>query len=180
MVFRQHLGQHELCVDEAGGASGSYQVRVTDSNLCQALSTPLTLPVIPRPEMRFDSLVPVCATRTEPLLLVASPAGGTFSGPGVTGNQFDATKSRGGLHTVTYTYAGTSACPVTISRQIRVEPPAEINLPERVTVLMDNSVTLRPTIKDNLSASSGNRPKVCQTQPFRIRTPVPPRQPLIS
>jgi gliding motility-associated-like protein len=121
------------------GQGGSYQVRVTDSNLCQALSTPLTLPVIPRPEMRFDSLVPVCATRTEPLLLVASPAGGTFSGPGVTGNQFDATKAGAGLHTVTYTYAGTSACPVTISR--------EINLPERVTVLMDNSVTLRPTIK---------------------------------
>lgn len=129
------------------GQGGTYQVRITDGNGCQALSAPLTLAVIPRPAMQFDSLAPVCATRSEPLLLVASPAGGSFSGPGVTGSQFDPGKAGAGLHTITYTYAGTSPCPVTITRQIRVEPPANVNLPERVSVLMGSTVTLKPTIK---------------------------------
>lgn len=126
---------------------GTYQVRITDGNRCQALSAPLTLSVIPRPAMQFDSLVPVCANLSESVLLVASPAGGTFSGSGVTGNRFDPIKAGAGLHSITYTFAGTSACPVTISRQIRVEPPAEVNLPERVTVLMGNSVQLKPAVK---------------------------------
>ncbi|RRB03929.1 gliding motility-associated C-terminal domain-containing protein [Larkinella rosea] len=129
------------------GQAGTYQVRITDGNRCQALSAPLTLAVIPRPVLQFDSLPPVCATRSDLLLLVANPAGGTFSGSGVSGTQFDPTKAGAGTHAITYTYAGTSACPATITRQIRVEPPAEVNLPERVTVLMGNSVQLKPVIK---------------------------------
>lgn len=128
------------------GQGGTYQVRITDGNRCQGLSAPLLLSVIPKPAMQFDSLAPVCVTRTEPLRMVASPSGGTFSGPGVTGDQFDPSKAGSGLHTITYTYAGNSACPVTISRQIQVETPAQIELPERVSVIMGNSVTLKPTI----------------------------------
>lgn len=126
--------------------AGSYRVLVTDANGCQALSEPLALAIVPRPDMQFDTVAPVCVSRTVPVLLVASPAGGTFSGLGVTGSQFDPAKAGAGVHTVTYTYAGTSACPAVISRQIRVEPSPEINMPDRVTVLLGNTVTLKPTV----------------------------------
>ncbi|MFC5412845.1 gliding motility-associated C-terminal domain-containing protein [Larkinella bovis] len=129
------------------GQAGSYEVRITDANGCSALSAPLILAAIPRPDLQFDTLTPVCATRTESVLLVASPAGGTFSGPGVAGNQFDPSKAGVGLHTLTYTYAGNSPCPAVITRQVRVEAPPEVHLPERVTVLMGNSITLKPTIQ---------------------------------
>ncbi|GAB3931645.1 hypothetical protein GCM10028804_44400 [Larkinella terrae] len=162
---------------------GTYQVRITDGNRCQALSTPLTLSIIPLPAMQFDSLAPVCANHAESLLLVASPAGGTFSGPGVTGNRFDAMKAGVGLHTITYTFAGTSACPAAITRQIRVEPPAEVDLPERVTVLMGNSVQLKPGVKgqttgflweppDNLSNPAILNPNASPTAPTTYKLTV--------
>ncbi|GAB3323443.1 hypothetical protein GCM10027299_19680 [Larkinella ripae] len=158
------------------GQAGTYQVRITDGNSCTALSAPLTLAVIPRPDLRFDTLAPVCASRTEPLRLVASPSGGTFSGPGVTGTQFDPSKVGAGLHTITYTYAGNSACPAVISRRVLVESPVEINLPERVSVLLDGSVTLQPTIKgqplsyrweppDNLSDPAVLNPVASPSEP---------------
>ncbi|MFD1142557.1 gliding motility-associated C-terminal domain-containing protein [Larkinella insperata] len=126
--------------------AGAYQVLVTDANGCQSLSAPLPLSIVPRPDMQFDTVAPVCASRTEPVLLAASPAGGVFSGAGVTGNQFIPSNAGAGLYTITYTYAGNSACPAAISRQIRVEPSVVINMPERITVLMGNSVPLKPTL----------------------------------
>ncbi|GAB3911069.1 hypothetical protein GCM10028803_51620 [Larkinella knui] len=166
-------------VDQAG----TYQVRVTDGNGCQGLSDPLTLAILPRPAMRFDSVAPVCVTRSNPLLLAASPAGGVFSGPGVTGNQFDPSKAGTGLHTITYTYGSTTPCPVTITRQIRVEPPADVNLPERVSVLMGSTVTLKPTVKgqttsflweppENLSDPTSQNPNANPTAPTTYKLTV--------
>ncbi|WP_448961023.1 T9SS type B sorting domain-containing protein [Larkinella arboricola] len=126
--------------------AGAYQVLVTDVNGCRALSAPLMLSIVPRPAMQFDTVAPVCVSHLEPVPLVASPTGGTFSGAGVTGNQFDPAKAGAGLHTITYTYGGNSACPTVISRQIRVEAAVVIAMPERITVLMGNAVTLKPTV----------------------------------
>ena len=39
-----------------------------------------------------------------PFTLVGTPAGGTFSGPGVTGNQFDPSVATAGTHTLMYAY----------------------------------------------------------------------------
>ncbi len=42
--------------------------------------------------------------------LVGTPAGGTFSGPGVTGNQFDPSVATAGTHTLIYTYTDSLGC----------------------------------------------------------------------
>ncbi|MGA0559301.1 gliding motility-associated C-terminal domain-containing protein [Larkinella sp. VNQ87] len=127
--------------------AGTYQVRITDGNGCQGLSNAITLTIIPRPVMQFDSLAPVCVSQATGIPLAASPAGGTFAGPGVNGNLFDPSKAGVGLHTITYTYTSAGICPVTVSRQIRVESPADIQMPERVSVLLGNSITLKPTLQ---------------------------------
>ncbi|GAB3247268.1 hypothetical protein GCM10027347_02760 [Larkinella harenae] len=170
----------------AARVAGTYQVRVTDGNGCQGLSDLLTLAIIPRPDLRFDTVAPICVTQTEPLWLEASPSGGVFSGPGITANRFDPARAGAGLHTIVYTYRGTSPCPTAISRQIRVESPARVDLPERVSVLMGNTVLLKPTVQgevsrytweppaylsDPASASPTANPPVPTLYTLTVRTP---------
>jgi hypothetical protein len=55
-----------------------------------------------------------------PITLVGSPAGGTFSGPGVTGNQFSPAAAEPGTHTLTYTISNGGACPSAGTRVVQV------------------------------------------------------------
>jgi gliding motility-associated-like protein len=56
----------------------------------------------------------------EPIILITSPAGGTLSGPGVTGNQFSPAAAGPGLHTLTYTFNAGTPCVSTATRVVRV------------------------------------------------------------
>ena len=51
----------------------------------------------------------------------ASPTGGTFSGPGVSGNKFDPASAGVGTHNVTYTFTDANNCTNSVSRNIVVE-----------------------------------------------------------
>jgi hypothetical protein len=55
-----------------------------------------------------------------PVTLAGSPAGGTFSGPGVTGNQFSPAAAGPGSHTLTYTVSNGGACPSAGTRVVQV------------------------------------------------------------
>ena len=63
-----------------------------------------------------------CRSATAPALavvpLVGSPAGGTFSGPGVANGAFDPGAVGNGLHTLTYTY--TNGCTVALTQPVQV------------------------------------------------------------
>lgn len=76
-------------------------VFASNSSSCQ--STPVTLNVfILQVIPTITALGPFCAT--EPCVtLTGTPAGGTFSGPGVTGNQFCPNQANIGSNTITYT-----------------------------------------------------------------------------
>jgi gliding motility-associated-like protein len=55
-----------------------------------------------------------------PVALVGSPAGGIYSGPGVTGNQFSPTAAGPGQHTLTYVLGAGTPCASTATRVITV------------------------------------------------------------
>ncbi|MBH8558691.1 DUF7948 domain-containing protein [Hymenobacter negativus] len=63
-----------------------------------------------------------CRAVTDPVLsrvtLSGTPAGGTFSGPGVVNGAFDPMVAGAGTHTLTYTYF--NGCTVAIAQQVRV------------------------------------------------------------
>ncbi|GAB3859872.1 hypothetical protein GCM10028822_37140 [Hymenobacter terrigena] len=63
-----------------------------------------------------------CRAATDPALarvpLVGTPAGGTFSGPGVANGFFDPMVAGAGTHTLTYTYF--NGCTVALAQQVRV------------------------------------------------------------
>src|SRR5690606_5357021 len=54
----------------------------------------------------------VCKTNA-PLALTATPAGGQFSGPGVSANTFDPSVAGAGQHTITYSYQDVNGCTYT-------------------------------------------------------------------
>lgn len=67
--------------------------------------------------------------------LTGSPAGGTFSGNGVTGNTFNTTAAGTGIHTITYSYTdNTTGCSNSISETTNVvNPPTTANAGPNIT-----------------------------------------------
>lgn len=54
--------------------------------------------------------------------LTGTPAGGTWSGPGVTGNSFSPATAGNGTHVVSYTYTDVNGCDATATETIVVSP----------------------------------------------------------
>jgi hypothetical protein len=81
-------------------------VTVTDANGCVDSTAVLTVNDPAAPVVTYtEAADTICQSTTAPFALgVASPAGGTFSGPGVTANTFDPAQASIGWNMITYTY----------------------------------------------------------------------------
>jgi hypothetical protein len=96
-------------------------ITVTPSaNGCVGTPRTFTITVNPSPNIVFVNAPPrVCLTDTV-VILVATPAGGTWSGVGVTGNTFNAVTAGTGVKTLTYSYTNGSGCAATANVNITV------------------------------------------------------------
>lgn len=94
-------------------AAGTYEIMYayTDAaNGCIYSSSQMVL-VNPLPVISISGLQPSYCINSAVSVLTAMPAGGTFSGPGITGNIFDpALAGEGGPYSITYTYTDISGC----------------------------------------------------------------------
>ena len=102
-------------------ASGTIDLVYTDANGCSATSAPITITVNPLPTVSFAALSQVCDYTSSFTLSGESPAGGTFSGPGVSGNDFDPATAGLGTHTITYEYTDANGCTNTATQDIIVD-----------------------------------------------------------
>ncbi|MCW3083969.1 MAG: hypothetical protein JWP12_1335 [Bacteroidetes bacterium] len=87
-------------------------VSVTENNAC-GTSTALNINVTvnPLPNVSLTSFTPVCDNGPAFTLSGGSPAGGTYSGTGVTGGTtFTPTTSGAGTFVITYTYSDANSC----------------------------------------------------------------------
>ncbi|HRZ42786.1 MAG TPA: T9SS type A sorting domain-containing protein [Bacteroidales bacterium] len=100
----------------------TYTVTVTDGNLCQNTgSVPVTVNLLP--VVSFTGLNSAYCVDAPAALLTGTPAGGTFAGPGITGNQFVPSGSGvGGPYTITYTYTDQNQCTNGTSATTSVNP----------------------------------------------------------
>ncbi len=99
----------------AGTQTVSYSY--TDGNGCSAnCSTSITVNQLP--VVTCGSYGPVCADAAD-IALSGSPAGGTWSGTGVTGDSFDPSA---GTQTVSYSYTDGNGCSASCSTTITVNP----------------------------------------------------------
>lgn len=90
-------------------ATGTYTVTGTDLNSCSNTAT-VTVTVNNLPNVSLN-LVPdiYCVTNSAFNIPGAAPAGGSFTGTGVTGSQFDPSIGLGS-YTITYTYTDGNGC----------------------------------------------------------------------
>jgi PKD repeat protein len=95
---------------------------------------------------------PICA-EAAPITLSGTPAGGVFSGPGVTGNTFNPATAGAGTHTIIYTYTAATGCSQTNSTSITVHPR-----PTSTFTLTDNSICVNETstLQSTGTVATGN------------------------
>jgi hypothetical protein len=94
----------------------SYTDANSCTNSCTFTITVNALPVVSCP----TNITGICSSDAAFALTDGSPAGGSFSGPGVSGGQFEPATAGGGVHTITYTYTDGNSCPNTCTFTITV------------------------------------------------------------
>jgi hypothetical protein len=89
--------------------SGAITVTQTVSGCTSAPGTGVTAP-LPNPTVNLSVLPIVCVNAVPYTLVEGSPAGGTYSGTGVSGGVFDAPTAGVGTWPITYTYVDGNGC----------------------------------------------------------------------
>ena len=103
-----------------GVSAGSHTYTVTDNNGCTG-STTITINEPLPITVSFSGLAGSYCVTDAAVTLTGSPAGGTFSGPGISGNSFNpATAGIGGPYTIIYTYTNGNGCTNSSSQQVSV------------------------------------------------------------
>lgn len=100
---------------------GTYWVRVTGSNGCinsDTINVTMNAPAVTYAETQ----TPVCVWASPITLTPGVPSGGTYSGPGVTGNTFDPSVAGVGNKNVVYAYTDTAGCVGRDTSVITVDP----------------------------------------------------------
>ncbi|QTN38259.1 HYR domain-containing protein [Cryomorphaceae bacterium] len=110
--------------------SGTYSVTVTYPGGCSA-SDAVSVTITGNPNVSISGMPPnnFYCLDLPALTLTGSPAGGTFSGPGMTGNSFDPAASGSGTFTIFYNYTDANGCSGQASEQITVLP-CDVSLEE--------------------------------------------------
>ncbi len=102
--------------------AGTYTVTtVTDANCTGSGSGSATVTVNALPTVTFTlSNTNVCSSAAPFALSGGSPAGGTYTGAGVSGGQFNAATAGVGTHTITYTFTDVNGCSASATQNITV------------------------------------------------------------
>lgn len=107
-------------------AGGNYYYYLYDWTVnlegCHSPRTPVTI-VVGSPNLTYDASAydTICVGTGTFALTGGYPAGGAYSGPGVSGNNFDPAAAGQGIHVITYTYTDSAGCTGSVSQQVIVE-----------------------------------------------------------
>jgi len=124
--------------------NGLYQLVVTDDHQCSSVNeAPVTITVWPLPVVGFSGdPANTCLNCPVITLTGGTPAGGTYSGDGVSNDEFDPLLAGPGPHVLTYTCTDGNGCTSSAMHNILVTQ----SVPEEVTVGMDGDY---PTLTGN-------------------------------
>lgn len=112
----------------------------------------ITVIVIPVPVADAGDYAALCQDAAD-INLVGSPAGGVFSGNGVTGNDFN--PSVGGNQTITYTYIDVNGCSDTDQTVIEVYALPNVSAGSDQTICAGSQITLSASGTTNYQWSNG-------------------------
>jgi hypothetical protein len=123
--------------------STNCSVVVTDSNGCSASDT-INITIFGNPTVSLSAMMDSMCATTPPIVLMGSPSGGTFSGPGVSPNTFTPSIAGAGVHTALYMYTDTNGCSGSDSTVITVfaNPTVTASASSSTVCADDANVTL--------------------------------------
>lgn len=105
---------------------GTYTVVASNGACSSAASTGTTVVINPNPTVSLAAIADLCLDDPAFTLSGGSPAGGTYSGNGVSGGQFTPAVAGAGTTTLTYTYTDSNGCSGTASIDVLVDDCAGI------------------------------------------------------
>ncbi len=121
--------------------STTYSVTITDANGCTASAAQLVT-VNPAPTVSLGSFSDICEGSPSITLSGGTPIGGTYSGIGVTGTQFNPSVSGVGTFKIYYDYTDGIGCSSRDSSTITVNPLPSITLTPDTSICDGSSITL--------------------------------------
>jgi gliding motility-associated-like protein len=123
----------------ATAGAGTHTVTYTyTSGGCTGSAT-TNIVVNPLPVVSINAQANLCANSAA-AGLVGNPAGGTFSGPGMTGSSFNPVTAGVGTHTITYTYTDGSGCTNNATTNITVTSLNTITAGTNQTVCINSAI----------------------------------------
>ncbi len=131
--------------DPSTTGSGTFAIsyQYTDLNGCTAISgTDMT--VNPLPALTFTSLPDMCSNESPTTLTNCSPAGGTYSGTGVSAGIFDPSVGAG-TYQINYSYTDINGCSNSTSGNVLVNAAPVVNLGNDLIVCASNTAQLTAT-----------------------------------
>jgi hypothetical protein len=102
------------------GPGSDILLTVTDSAGCQAFDS-VHVRIAPTVPVSFTGLDSLYCVYSTPVSLLPSPAGGVFSGPGISGLTFDPAVADTGSHAIVYTYSDNYGCSRTATDSVVVD-----------------------------------------------------------
>lgn len=132
-------------VSSAGVGTHKVYYTYVDSYSCEKTDS-TNIVINPLPTVNFIGLPDTICSNGVPVTLVGNPTGGTFSGPGVSGNIFNPTTTTPGLKTVTYNYTAATGCSNSIGKTVYVSLSPMVNLGSDQVITYNTSTQFNPTI----------------------------------
>lgn len=102
-------------------ADTTIYILTTDMGMCTSIDS-ITVIVNPLPTVSFSGLNTEYCLNSPVANLTGSPAGGFFTGNGITGNDFNPASAGVGTHLIYYTYTDNNGCTDTSQQQVIVHP----------------------------------------------------------
>ncbi len=129
------------------GVGGPYTITYsyTDGAGCSN-STSQTTSVSASPVITLLPYPPTCSDAAPFALSGGSPAGGTYSGPGVSGNNFDPSIAGPGTHIITYTYSNPGCSPGSASTNLVVSPAPTATISYATPFCTGTTAAQNPTL----------------------------------
>ena len=122
----------------AGVGTHTITYTYTDANGCNNFATN-TITVNPLPVVTLADFAPVCINNPQFPLSGGLPTGGTYSGTGVSGGNFNPATAGVGTHTITYTYTDGNGCTNSASKTITVNALPVVTLGAFADVCVDGA-----------------------------------------
>ena len=120
---------------------GTHSISYTVSTACVAPAQASVI-VFPAPAVSLSGLAAHYCTQSAAVTLSASPAGGSFSGNGISGGVFNPLNAGPGNHTITYNYSDTNSCSANASLSTIVAQSPTANAGVDILIMSMTSATL--------------------------------------